>query len=108
MKRNKPLIKRRKAGTQSERRRPYRWQESATSYWALAVPQAFTGTGQTVLDMTGAVPAGADGSDPDDPRYGSSLRWRLGRDGQTQFVYGTQVGGAVPEREPVGLRQAHL
>ncbi|MEV7839130.1 hypothetical protein AB0O77_18250 [Streptomyces albidoflavus] len=93
MKRNKPLIKRRKAGTQSERRRPYRWQESATSYWALAVPQAFTGTGQTVLDMTGAVPAGADGSDPDDPRYGSSLRWRLGRDGQTQFVYGTQVGG---------------
>ncbi|MFE2268557.1 hypothetical protein ACFXB4_04905 [Streptomyces lavendulae] len=91
MKRNKPLIKRRKAGTQNERRRPYQWQESATTYWALAVPQAFAGTGQTVLDMTGAVPAGDDESSPDNPRYGSSLRWRLDRDGQTQFVYGKEV-----------------
>ncbi|MFZ3491844.1 hypothetical protein ACODT5_01140 [Streptomyces sp. 5.8] len=91
MKRNKPLIKRRKAGTQYERRRPYQWQERATTYWALAVPQAFAGTNQTVLDMTGAVPAGADESSPDSPRYGSSLRWRLDRGGQTQFVYGEQV-----------------
>jgi hypothetical protein len=91
MKRNKPLIKRRKAGTQYERRRPYQWRESATAYWALAVPQAFAGTGQTVLDMTGAVPAGADDSCPDSPLYGSSLRWRLDRDGQSQFVYGELV-----------------
>ncbi|MFD8417229.1 hypothetical protein ACFV2Q_36745 [Streptomyces sp. NPDC059650] len=91
MQRNKPLIKRRKAGTQIERRRPYQWRESATTYWALAVPQAFAGTGQTVLDMTGAVPAGDDESSPDSPRYGSSLRWRLDRDGRTQFVYGEKV-----------------
>ncbi|EDY53273.1 hypothetical protein [Streptomyces clavuligerus] len=99
MKRNKPLIKRRKAGTQSERRRAYRWQESATSYWALAVPQAFIGAGQTVLDMTGAVPAGFDESKPDNPRYGSKLRWRLDRDGQTQFVYGKRVWRRYPPSE---------
>ncbi|GLX22597.1 hypothetical protein [Streptomyces lavendulae] len=95
MKRNKPYIRRRKAGTQDERRRAYRWRESATSHWALAVPQAFVGTGQTVLDMTGAAPAGSDESAPDSPRYGlgSLLRWRLDRDGQTQFVYGIQVWG---------------
>ncbi|MEU0022030.1 hypothetical protein ABZ173_30685 [Streptomyces rochei] len=94
MKRNKPLIKRRKAGTQYMRRRPYRWQVRSTGHWVLAVPQAFVGTSQTVLDMTGAVPAGADESSPDDPRYdGSILRWRLDRDGQTQFVYGFWTWG---------------
>ncbi|WP_435060155.1 hypothetical protein [Streptomyces sp. bgisy060] len=91
MKRNKPLIKRRKFGTQSERRKPYRWQEGATAVWALAVPQAFAGADQTVLDMTGAVPAGDDESAPDNPRYGSRLRWRLDRDGQSQFVYGKLI-----------------
>ncbi|MEU8544631.1 hypothetical protein AB0C52_32320 [Streptomyces sp. NPDC048717] len=91
MKRNKPLIKRRKFGTQSERRKAYRWQEGATAVWALAVPQAFAGADRTVLDMTGAVPAGDDESAPDDPRYGSRLRWRLDRDGRSQFVYGKQI-----------------
>src|SRR5690606_31705058 len=80
--------------TQYMRRRPYRWQARSTGHWVLAVPQAFVGTSQTVLDMTGAVPAGADESSPDDPRYdGSILRWRLDRDGQTQFVYGFWTWG---------------
>ncbi|MDX3206251.1 MULTISPECIES: hypothetical protein [Streptomyces] len=100
MKRNKPLIKRRKAGTQYRRRRLHPWGKHASSYWALAVPQAFTGTGQTVLDMTGAVPAGADESRPDNPRYGSVLRWRLDREGQTQFVYGIQVWGRYRGESP--------
>lgn len=100
MKRNKPLIKRRKAGTQYRRRRLHPWGKHASSYWALAVPQAFTGTGQTVLDMTGAVPAGSDESRPDSPRYGSVLRWRLDREGQTQFVYGIQVWGRYRGESP--------
>ncbi|MEU5137064.1 hypothetical protein [Streptomyces californicus] len=91
MKRNKPLIKLRKMGTQYRRRKAYRYQERSTVYWALAVPQAFTGTRGAVLDMTGAVPAGTDETCPDNPRYGGVMRWRLERDGPTQFVYGVGV-----------------
>ncbi|MEV6583859.1 hypothetical protein AB0M92_37645 [Streptomyces sp. NPDC051582] len=100
MKRNKPLIKHRKAGTQYRRRRLYAWGERASSSWALAVPQAFTGTSQTVLDMTGAAPAGTDESSPDSPRYGPVLRWRLERGDQPQFVYGVQVWGRYRGESP--------
>lgn len=94
MKRNKPIAKNRKPGT----RRPYSWgDERGTSYWALAVPQAFAGVGQTVLDMSGAVAAGADAARPDDPRFfGSSFRWRLDRDGQTEFVHGLWIWDGRP------------
>jgi hypothetical protein len=88
MKRNKPVIKRRKLGTQYRRRSAYQFPQRATSHWALAVPQAFAGTHETVFDMTGAVPAGSDVDNPEDPRFGSVLRWRVERDGQTAFVYG--------------------
>ncbi|MFD8731496.1 hypothetical protein [Streptomyces sp. NPDC059611] len=91
MKRNKPLMKLRKMGTQNRRRKPYRYQGRSTVYWALAVPQAFTGARGTVLDMTGATPAGADEARPDSPRYGGVMRWRIDRDGRTQFVYGVRV-----------------
>ncbi len=99
MKRNKPIVKRRKAGTQSQRRRPYWFDERGASHWALAVPQAFAGVDQTVFDMTGAVTAGTDDDRPEDPRAGSALRWRIDRDGQTAFVYGLWIWGGRPHRE---------
>ncbi|MEW2434395.1 hypothetical protein AB0952_09465 [Streptomyces caniferus] len=91
MKRNKPIVKRRKAGTQMQRRSAYRFDDQSTGYWALAVRQSFVGVRENVLDMTGAVPAGDFSDLPEDPRMrGGLLRWRLQRDGQTEYVYGRQ------------------
>lgn len=101
MKRNKPLFKQRKRGTQARRRWRYEFGDSGKTRWALAVPQAFVGVRETVLDMTGAIPAGADENAPDNPRYGSALRWRLDRDGQTTFVYGIHLwGGRTRHEDP--------
>ncbi|MEU5958145.1 hypothetical protein [Streptomyces sp. NPDC047525] len=96
MKRNKPIVKRRKYGTQSLRRRPYAFDHRSSSHWALAVPQAFAGVDQSAFDMTGAVAAGNDPDRPEDPRFGSVLRWRIDRDGQTEFVYGRETWSSHP------------
>ncbi|GAA1237937.1 hypothetical protein [Streptomyces rhizosphaericus] len=92
MKRNKPLVKQRKAGTQHRRRSAYWFRDRATAHWVLAVPQAFAGVHETVFDMTGAVPAGNDVEYPESPRFGSVLRWRIDRNGQTAYVYGLRIG----------------
>ncbi|MCX4792002.1 hypothetical protein OG369_39840 [Streptomyces sp. NBC_01221] len=99
MKRNKPIVRQRKAGTQSQRRRPYWFDDRGSNHWALAVPQAFAGVDQTVFNMTGAVAAGADENRPEDPRFGSVLRWRIDRVGQTEFVYGEWIWSGRPLRE---------
>ncbi|TGB15493.1 hypothetical protein [Streptomyces sp. MZ04] len=90
MKRNKPIRKHRKSGTQRSRRRAYWFDHRGSSHWVLAVPQAFAGADQSVFDMTGAVAAGNNPERPEDPRFGSVLRWRIDRDGQTAFVYGQE------------------
>lgn len=91
MKRNKRLVKQRKIGTQYRRRAAYNFDVRGTSHWALAVPQAFAGVHQSEFDMTGAVPAGSCDGDPEDPRFGSQLRWRVDRGGRTEFVYGLNI-----------------
>ncbi|MBV9023880.1 MAG: hypothetical protein JO362_08820 [Streptomycetaceae bacterium] len=96
---------------QARRRRRYQFGDRGGAYWALAVPQAFAGVRENVLDMTGAVPAGEDENAPDNPRYGTALRWRLDRDGQTTFVYGTHLwGGRYRTKDPqtYGRRIAEL
>ncbi|MBC7267424.1 MAG: hypothetical protein H5T76_01710 [Streptomyces sp.] len=101
MRRNKPLVKQRKRGTQARRRRAYRFNDRSAAHWALAVPQAFVGVRETVLDMTGAVPAGDGVNVPEDPHCGGALRWRLDRDGQSVFVYGIHLwGGRYRTEDP--------
>ena len=88
MKRNKP-VKHRKSGTQIRRRSAYWFDDRSAGFWALAVRQSFVGVRENVLDMTGAVPAGDLADLPEDPRMrGGLLRWRLERDGRTEYVYG--------------------
>ncbi|MFJ8677304.1 hypothetical protein [Streptomyces sp. NPDC093589] len=106
MKRNKPIVKQRKAGTQSRRRWAYRFDGWSTGFWALSVRQSFVGVRADVLDMTGAVPAGDFSDLPEDPRMrGGLLRWRLERDGRTEYVYGrkqwSRDGGFRRDNLPV-------
>src|SRR4051812_48987173 len=72
------------------RRANYRVDDGRSGgFWALAVRQSFVGVRESVLDMTGAVPAGDLTDLPESPRMRDGLlRWRLERDGRTEYVYG--------------------
>lgn len=91
MKRNKPLCKRRKAGTQAERRRRAGWSwqdwQRQAADWTVFVPQSVVGTDAKVFDMTGATPFGID-EVPGDPTFQHGMnRWRLDIDGKSVVVY---------------------
>ncbi|MFI5986820.1 hypothetical protein ACIBEA_38910 [Streptomyces sp. NPDC051555] len=90
MKRNKPLTKHRKPGTQHQHRKAFRFDDRGSAHWAIAVPQAFAGVRESVFDMEGAVPAG-DRANPLNPQYGSGLRWRVEREARSAFVYGVNL-----------------
>ncbi|WP_431985253.1 hypothetical protein [Streptomyces qinglanensis] len=109
MKRNKPVVKRRKAGTQIRRRWPYGFDHRGAGDWALWVPQSFVGARETVLDMNGAVPDGDLTDLPADPRMrGGGLRWRLHRGGRTVYVYGCHTWGrGGPGRTGMGTSDVY-
>lgn len=92
MKRNKPLVKRRRSGTQSQRRRPYWFDDRGTNDWLVIVPQALAGKDARTFSMADAVPDGVNGN-PDDPTLTPGLyRWRLSVGGRTVPVYTVQHG----------------
>ncbi|MFE3558391.1 hypothetical protein ACFXKW_26545 [Streptomyces sp. NPDC059193] len=91
MKRNKPLTKHRKPGTQRQHRKAFRFDDRGSAHWAIATPQAFAGVRESVFDMAGTVPAG-DRANPQNPQCGSWLRWRIERDGKSAFVYAVHLG----------------
>lgn len=94
VKRNKPLVRHRKLGTQWRRRKQYRHDHRSAREWMLWVPQSFVGARETVLDMHGAVPDGDLTDLPEDPQMrDGSLRWRLHRGGKTVYVYGHPTWG---------------
>jgi hypothetical protein len=87
MKRNKPLCKTRKAGTQIRLRRPYWYDERRAETWKVYVPQSLVGTDARTFSMAEAVPAG-EGDNPGNPGISPSLyRWRLDVDGKSVLVY---------------------
>lgn len=87
MKRNKPIVRQRTAGTQSRKRRPYWFDERRAETWKVYVPQSLVGADAHTFSMAGAVPAGEEGKQ-DDPRLSPGLcRWRLDVDGKSMFVF---------------------
>lgn len=98
MKRNNPLPKTRKAGTQAKKRHAaghYGWmdRERGMQEWSLVVAQSVVGDDRT-FSMEGAVPAG-EGDKPEDPLWKGVLRWRLDREGKTFFVYSSPPDGST-------------
>lgn len=86
MKRNKPLCKHRRSGTQTWRRRPYWSDPRRAETWTVIIPQAVAGDART-FDLSGAVPAGIENK-PDDPTYAPNLyRWLLHIDGKPVMVF---------------------
>jgi len=98
VKRNKPIVKTRAAGTQHKKRREagyFGWRdyERGVNDWRIVVAQSVVGDTKT-FSMDGAVPAGEDGN-PDDPAWKGVFRWRLDRDGKEIFVYSTPPSGTT-------------
>lgn len=89
MKRNKPIWKHRKPGTQARLRYPHWRDREGAVTWTVIVPQAIVGVEARTFSMDGAVPSGHHDR-PDDPRVTSGAhRWIL--DG-SMVVY-AKVGG---------------
>lgn len=87
MKRNKPLDKRHRVGTQTWRRRSYWSDQRSTGDWTVIVPQAHVGADARILNLSGAVTDGAENV-AGDPTVGPNLyRWRLDLFGRATPVY---------------------
>jgi hypothetical protein len=96
MKRNKPLVKTRAAGTQHRKRWKagyHGWQdyERGVGDWDIVVAQSVVGDAKT-FSMEDAVPAGEDGN-PEHPYWKGVLRWRVEQGARTVFVYSAPPEG---------------
>lgn len=86
MKRNKPIVKHRRSGTQTWRRLRYWSDPRSAETWTVIVPQAVAGDART-FSLAGATAAGSEGI-PGDPTYAPNLfRWLLHIDGKPVMVF---------------------
>ena len=90
MKRNKPIIKRRKAGTQYLRRRNAGYMygdDRSAGGWLLLLPQGLGGADIRHITLDNLTPLGRDGETENPAMSHHLYRWRVDTDGKSFVAY---------------------